>query len=103
MVRLAFNTCNKITPSQSNLPPVEPVVPEYPFQHVCIDYLTLKGVSYGVFVDRYTGWPGVITGTYASDMATFIAKLCELANACAELGVKQVKRMLRTMWGHMEP
>ena len=78
MVRLACNTCNKIAPSQSNLPPVEPVVPEYPFQYVCIDYLILEGVSYGVFMDCYTGWSGVITGTHASDVATFIAKLCEL-------------------------
>ena len=77
IVRLACNTFNKIATSQSNLPPVEPVVPEYPFQHVCIDYLTLKGVSYGVFADCYTGWPGVISGTLASDVATFITRLCE--------------------------
>ena len=110
-------------------------MPEYPFQHVCIDYLTLGGVNYGVFVDRYTGWPGVLTGTLASDVATFIANLCEEygvpesitsdgrpnltarsveelmnaygiyhrvssvtnphANALAELGVKQMKRLLR--------
>ena len=138
-VRLACNTCNTTAPSQSNLPPVEPVVPEYPFQHVCIDYLTVGGVNYGVFVDRYTGWPGVIAGTLASDVATFIAKLCEIygvpetitsdggpnltarsveelmnaygiyhritsvanphANARAELGVKTVKRLLRTNVG----
>merc|ERR1711888_407531 len=77
-VRLACNTCNKIVPSQSNLPPVEPVVPEYPFQHVCIDYLTIGGVSYGVYVDRYTGWPGVIQGTLARDVATFINQLCTI-------------------------
>ena len=69
MVRLACTTCNKIAPSQSNLPPVEPVVPEYPFQHVCIDYFTLEGESHRVFVDHYTGWPGVIKGTLALDVA----------------------------------
>ena len=68
-VRLACNTCNTTAPSQSNLPPVEPVVPEYPFQHMCIDYLTIGGVNYGVF--------GVISGTLASDVATFITRLCE--------------------------
>ena len=53
------------------------VVPEYPFQHVCIDHLTLEGESYGVFVDRYRGWPGVIKDTLAMDVVTFIAILCE--------------------------
>ena len=106
---------------------------------MCIDYLTIGGVSYGVYVDRYTGWPGVIAGTLTSDVATFIAKLCEIygvpetitsdggpnltarsveelmntygiyhrissvanphANARAELGVKTVKRLLRTNVG----
>ena len=32
--------------------PVEPVVPDYPFQHVCADYLSLNGESYGVYVNR---------------------------------------------------
>ena len=90
-------------------------------------------------MDRYTGWPWVISGTLASDVATFITRLCEYygvpesitsdggpnltarsveelmnvygihhrissvanphANARAELGVKQVKRMLRTNVG----
>ena len=51
-VRNKCNMCNKIAPSQSNLPPVEPLVPDYPFQHVCADYLSLNGESYGVFVDQ---------------------------------------------------
>ena len=42
MVRLACTTRNKITPSQSNLPPVEPVVPEYPFQWTNSKYWTLE-------------------------------------------------------------
>ena len=37
----------------------------------------MGGVSYGVFVDRYTRWSVVITGTLALDVAKFIAKLCE--------------------------
>ena len=48
-VRNKCNTCNKIAPSQSNLPPVEPLVPDYPFQHVCADYLSLNGEIDGVF------------------------------------------------------
>ena len=51
-------TCNTTAPKQSNLPPVEPVVPEYPFQHVRIDYLTIGGVSYRLFVD-WMAWGNI--------------------------------------------
>jgi hypothetical protein len=30
-----------------------------------------------VFVDRYTGWPGVIMGATGFDITKFLAKLCE--------------------------
>ena len=76
-VRSNCNTCNKIVPSQSNLPPVEPIIPDYPFQHVCADYLSLNGESYGVFVDRYSRWPGVIRDSTAMDFTKFLARLCE--------------------------
>ena len=51
-VRDQCMTCNKIAPTQPKLPPVTPVVPEYPFQHICMDYMTLDGVNYGIYVDR---------------------------------------------------
>jgi hypothetical protein len=35
-------------------------------EHVCVDYMSLKGHQFGMFIDRYTGWPGV-----------FVARLCE--------------------------
>ena len=76
-VREKCDVCNRIAPSQSNLPPVEPIVPDYPFQHVAVDYMTVEGENYGVFVDRYSGWPGVITGTQAKDVVSFFANLCQ--------------------------
>ena len=61
--RSRCSTCQKIAPSQAKLPPVEPVVPNYLFEHVCVDYISLNGHQFGVFVDRYTtGWPGVLVG-----------------------------------------
>ena len=54
-VRARCSTCAQIAPSQAKLPPVEPLVPNYPFEHVCVDYMSLNGWNYGVFVDRYTG------------------------------------------------
>jgi hypothetical protein len=76
-VRAECSMCHKIAPSQSNLPPVEPIIPNYPFEHVCVDYMSLDGMSYGVFVDRYTGWPGVYKGDKSLDVTTFLARLCE--------------------------
>ena len=52
-------TCQKIAPSQAKLPPVEPLVPNYPFEHICIDYMSLNGHEFGVLVDRYKGGPGM--------------------------------------------
>ena len=51
---------------------MEPLVPNYPFEHVCVDYMSLNGHQVGVFVDRYTGWPGVFC-----DVTKFLARLCE--------------------------
>jgi hypothetical protein len=83
-----------------------------------VDYMSLNGHQFGVFVDRYTGWPGVYKGGTGFDVTKFLARLCEdygvedmmknygiqhkissvaipHADARAELGVKTVKRMLR--------
>ena len=52
-------TCRIIAPSQANLPPYNPPVPEFPFQYVCSDFFQLKGSTYLVTVDRLTGWPDI--------------------------------------------
>ena len=66
-------TCHKIAPSQAKLPPVDPVVPEYPFQHICMDYFQLNGKSYGIVVDRFTNWPMIYTGDTADDVCDVLA------------------------------
>ena len=53
-MRAKCSTCQKIAPSQAKLPPVETLVPNYPFKHVCVDYMSLNGNEFGVFVDRHT-------------------------------------------------
>ena len=55
---------------------MEPLVPDYPFQHVCADYLSLNGESYGVFVDRYSRFHRVIRGTATMDFTRFLGRLC---------------------------
>ena len=67
-VRDRCMSCNRTAPTQPKLPPVTPVVPQYPFEHVCMDYMTLDGHSYGIFVDRFTNWPGVYHGSAAPDV-----------------------------------
>lgn len=58
-VRANCGPCNRMAPSQANLPP-EPVnVPEYPFQYICADYFQNAGSNYLITVDRYTNWPRV--------------------------------------------
>ena len=42
-----------------------------------MDYMSLHGNNYGVFVDRFTGWPGVYTGSAASDVVTVLSHICE--------------------------
>lgn len=41
--RARCSTCHNIALSLSNMPPVEPVIPAYPFQHICADYFDLHG------------------------------------------------------------
>ena len=44
---------------RSKLPPHPPVLPQFPFQHVCVDFMQSAGVRYAVMDDRYSGWPSV--------------------------------------------
>ena len=39
--------------------------------------MMLNGRNYGVFVDRYTKWPGVYSGSTKFDTTRFLARLCE--------------------------
>ena len=76
-VRDRCMSCNRTAPTQAKLPPVTPIVPQYPFEHICMDYMTLDGHNYGVFVDRFTNWAGVYFGNSTADVVTVLSKLCE--------------------------
>ena len=47
-------TCYQQGYSHRKLPPHHP---QYPFQFLCINMANISGVTYGVAVDRYLGWP----------------------------------------------
>ena len=44
--RMSCNSCDGTAPSQSPEPPITPVTPEYPFQHICSDFSSLKGHNF---------------------------------------------------------
>ena len=76
-VRERCLTCTAIAPSQPHLPPVDPEIPLYPFQHVCMDHFALNGKTYGVVVDRFTNWPCIYVGDASVDVCKTLAKLSE--------------------------
>ena len=53
------STCWRIAPSQPHLPPVDPVVPSYPFQAIATDYCDFEGSHYLITVDRFSNWPEI--------------------------------------------
>ena len=55
-MRAQCNTCNIYAPSQPSMPPIQPEVPMYPFQHICSDYFQLHGIEFCVIVDRFSNW-----------------------------------------------
>ncbi|XP_033741633.1 uncharacterized protein LOC117328046 [Pecten maximus] len=56
-VRLECNHCNRIAPSNPSAPPYPLMSADYPFQCICADYFTHRGVNYLVIIDRYSNWP----------------------------------------------
>ena len=55
-------SCDAQFPSQSAEPPITPAPPEYPFQHICSDYLSVAGHNFCLVVDRFSNWLQVYTG-----------------------------------------
>ena len=47
-------SCNRTAPTQTKLPPV---MPEYPFEHICMDYMDYMDMDYmdTVMVSLWTG------------------------------------------------
>ena len=67
-------TCNRHAPSQAAMPPIPPVTPEYPFQHVAADYFTYMGHTYGVIVDRFSNWFQLWRGVSFTDVLTDLCR-----------------------------
>ena len=84
--------------------PVETIAPDYPFQHLAVIYIQLGRYNYGVYVDSYTGWPGVYTGSGAADVVTFLTRLCQdygcpetvTSDGVSKVTAKSVEDMMKT-------
>ena len=76
MKRLSCPSCDATAPSQSPEPPITPIVPEYPYQHVCTDYFSLAGHNFCLVVDRFSNWLQVHKGKGGS--SNLISLLGEL-------------------------
>ena len=61
-MRAALSTCYTIAPCQSSMPPVQPVIPNLPFQHIDYDFFTLHGNYFGALVDCFSGWFNIYKG-----------------------------------------
>ena len=59
--RAKCQECWRIAPSQPAMPPVTPQPPTRPFQAIAADFFTLRGAGYLVIVDRFSGWPHIVT------------------------------------------
>jgi hypothetical protein len=54
--RMSCIPCDETAPSQSPEPPITPIHPDYPFQHLCSDYFSLQGHNFCLVVDWFSNW-----------------------------------------------
>ena len=83
-VRSSCTSCDATFPSQSAEPPITPVSPEYPFQHICSDYFSVAGHNFCLVVDRFSNWLQVFSGKGGSFTFTKM-----LGQACHTFGIPE--------------
>ena len=55
-MRRACSYCNRNSPSQAMMPPMPLASPEFPHQMIVGDYFDVKGKTWLVLADRFSGW-----------------------------------------------
>ena len=66
------STCHRIAQAQAKLPPVELVVPKYPFVWICINDMSLNGSGY-----MCLGILGVCKRTKGFNVVRLLTNLCK--------------------------
>ena len=79
--RQKCRSCDNYATSPSNLPPHEPIVPSYLFQHICADHLDHAGYSYGIIVNRFSNWFKVYEGKGGAIVFVNIRESCTTERA----------------------
>ena len=83
------NTCWRIAPSQPHMPPIDPMVPSYPFQAVATDYCDFEGSHYLITVDRFSNWPEVVKVLNSSSNSGSAGLMKSLKRYFATFGVPE--------------
>lgn len=73
--RRACVYCNKNAPSQPMMPPLPLASPDYPFQMVVGDYFNVKGKTWLVLADRFSGWLSVFYHPKEASTTSLISNL----------------------------
>ena len=70
--------CDINAPSQAPLPPLPLPSPDYPFQMLVADYCDIKGKSWLVVADRFTGWVSAFYYPREATAKDLVIKMKEL-------------------------
>ena len=63
-------SCDRHSPTQASLPPASELAsPEFPFQMIAADYCDVKGKTWLVVADRFSGWLSLFY--YAKEATTW--------------------------------
>ena len=77
-LRQGCDRCDTHAPSQAALPPLPLASPDYPFQMLVADYCDIKGKSWLVVADRFTGWVSVFYYPREALATDLITKMKEI-------------------------
>ena len=86
-VRQNCRSCDKVAPSQPAAPPSPLPSPDYPFQMICSDFLSLGGHNYCIVVDRFSSWlsVGKVPSVSAEQLIKVLRRHFETYGASEEL------------------
>ena len=77
-IRQGCDRCDTNAPSQAALPPRPLASPDYPFQMLVADYCNIKGKSWLVVADRFTGWVSVFYYPREATATDLVRKMKEI-------------------------
>ena len=72
-------SCDRHSPTQASLPPASELAsPEFPFQMIAADYCDVKGRTWLVVADRFSGWLSLFYYAKEATAQDLIAKMKQI-------------------------